>query len=113
MRNRPGQVRCFITEQLGEAVVDLDDGQVGVRDEEAVLHGVDQGGAPRGFVVAQACQIQVGTHAGQQIGGGERFGQVVVGASGQTLDGGFLTGPGGEKHHGDMGGGGVVAQGAQ
>jgi hypothetical protein len=63
-----GHQGCGITEEFGKRVVDLDDRAIGCGDEQPVLHGLDQSGTPRGFMVAHPGQVEVRTDPREQLG---------------------------------------------
>ena len=75
-----------------------------IADEERLLQGLDQCGAPPGVMGAQPGQLHVGPDPCQQVGRGERLDQVVVGAGPQALDGCLLPGPGRQQQHRHGGG---------
>ena len=95
-----GQVLGTVAEDFGECRVDLDDGTLLVADEKRLLQRVHQRGAPAGVIVAQARQLDVGAHPGEQLRGGEWFDQVVVGAGQQTFDRGVLARARGQQQDG-------------
>ena len=99
VRRRVGQALGPVAEDRGERVVDLHDLPGGVHDEEPVLQGGDQAASPARFFAAQRGQRERRPDAGEQVGGGERLDQVVVGARGQPLGRGLLTGAGREDDH--------------
>jgi hypothetical protein len=96
---RVGQTLGPVAEDRGERVVDLHDLPGGVHDEEPVLQGGDQAAPPARLLAAQRGQRERRPDAGEQVGGGERLDQVVVGARGQPLGRGLLTGAGREDDH--------------
>src|SRR6185437_8842860 len=72
-----------------------------------------QAAAPARLLAAQRGQRERRPDAGEQVGGGERFDQVVVGARGQPLGRGLLTGAGREDDHRQGGQRRIRAQGRE
>lgn len=95
---------------MGVPVQDL---SLGPEGEEGVGKALKKGADAARCFLAEACQLQVDGHAGDELLGGEGLHEVVVRACGEALHGGLLAGPGGDEEHGDGSGVGVLAHRAQ
>ena len=80
------QAGAVVAEHVGEGCVDLGDRACFVADEQRLLQRVDERCTPARVMVAHTCEHDVGTHPGQQFGGGERLDQIIVGTGAQPGD---------------------------
>lgn len=96
-----GKTRRLVTDQFEESPVGLDDGAFLIHDEETFLHGIDERAPEIGFPVAETGHLQIRAHPSQQLHGGKRLGQVVIGPRFQATYRSFLAGPCRQHHHRD------------